>query len=72
MAHEDIEKQEVYVLHAGETLGPYTREQVARLISDGSMDSESLVKIGPHGKVFLAAILNENIDYESRIRRLPK
>jgi hypothetical protein len=73
MAHEDVENQDLYVLQDGETLGPYTRDQLASMISDGSMDSESLVKIGPQGKVFSAAILKEDMpDSEPRIRRSPK
>jgi hypothetical protein len=55
------ESEEIYLLFADETLGPFAREQAARLLSDGTIDRNSLAKIGLHGRVFPARVLTQHL-----------
>ena len=50
---------EIYVLRAGVTSRPYTREEAIKLLADGTIDDNTLVRIGLEGKVFPARMLTQ-------------
>lgn len=48
---------EIYVECADVTLGPYSREQAARLVAEGEIDPNWLARVGLDGRVFPAKLL---------------
>ena len=51
-------REDVYLLRANELLGPYPREEAERLLEDGSIGVNELVKLGREGRPFPAAMLS--------------
>jgi len=41
---------EIYVLRAGVNSGPYAREEAIKLLADGTIDDNTLVRIGLEGE----------------------
>ena len=50
----EIEKTEIYIVRHGESIGPFTKQE---LLEDSSVGPNDLVKIGMDGKPFPAAFL---------------
>ena len=50
----DLGETEIYVVRSGESLGPFTKQE---LLSDDSVEANDLIKIGTEGKPFPAAFI---------------
>ena len=51
-------KEEIYVVQGQNSLGPYTREKIVRLMENGTLHAKSLLKHGVDGRVFPAEMIS--------------
>ena len=63
--------QQIYWMSGSDQKGPFTVEEIAELVSNGTLDAKSMVRLGTEGKVVPAGMLIRRVE-GGDIPRRPK
>ena len=64
-------ERQIYWMAGSDLKGPFSPEQIAELVNNGTLDSRSMVRLGADGKVVPAGMLIRRF-VESELPRRPK